>query len=99
MDFKVLITDSAIADLKTIVEFIAEDDQNAATRVGEKLINHALNLSTMPERFPLHDRTRGIRKMSAAPFLMFYTIDQTKSLVNILHFWHGARQSPRFSNA
>ena len=42
MDFKVLIADSAIADLKQIVEFVAEDNPEAAIRLGEKLLGHAL---------------------------------------------------------
>ena len=96
MDFKVLIAESAIADLKDIVEFIAEDDENAAIRVGEKLLEHAFRLVTMPERFPIHDRSRGIRRMSSPPFLIFYTCDEGTGLVNILHFWHGARRSPQF---
>ena len=41
MDFKVLIADSAIADLKQIVEFVAEDNPEAAIRLGEKLLGHA----------------------------------------------------------
>jgi len=30
LDFKVLITDSAVADLKEIVEFVAQNDSDAA---------------------------------------------------------------------
>jgi plasmid stabilization system protein ParE len=56
MDFKVLIADSATADLKQIVEFVAEDNPEAAIRLGEKLLGHALSLGTLPERFPFHDR-------------------------------------------
>ena len=96
MDFKLLIAESAIADLKQIVEFIADDNRTAAARVGEKLLEHALTLATMPERFPLHDRARDIHKMSAPPFLIFYNIDKAKGAVNILHFWHSARRSPQF---
>jgi plasmid stabilization system protein ParE len=66
MDFKVLIADSAIADLKQIVEF------------------------------PFHDRRRGIRKMPVSPFLIYYQCDEQTSVVNILHFWHGARRRPEF---
>jgi hypothetical protein len=44
MDFKVLIADSAIADLKEIVEFVAQDNADAATRLGEKLVERALKL-------------------------------------------------------
>ena len=52
MDFKVLIADSAIADLKEIVEFVAHDNLDAALRLDEKLLDRALGLTTMPERFP-----------------------------------------------
>src|SRR5881628_3328558 len=96
MDFKVLITDSAIADLKEIVEFVAEDNPEAATRLGKKLLARALTLATLPERFPFHDRQRGIRKMPVSPFLIYYKSDEETSVVNILHFWHGARRRPEF---
>ena len=39
MDFKVLIADSAIADLKDIVEFVAQHNPYAALRLGEKLVD------------------------------------------------------------
>ncbi|MGA7275820.1 MAG: type II toxin-antitoxin system RelE/ParE family toxin [Candidatus Udaeobacter sp.] len=58
MDFKVLIADSAIADLKEIVQFAAQHNPDAALRLGEKLV----------DRFPSHDRGRGIRKWSSGPF-------------------------------
>jgi plasmid stabilization system protein ParE len=96
MDFKVLIAESAISDLAQIVEFVAQDDADAATRLGNKLIAHALSLQTMPQRFPFHDQRRGIRKMPLPPFLIFYTCDETARAVNIIHFWHGARRAPEF---
>ena len=96
MDFKVLIAESAIADLKEIVEFVAQDNSEAARRLGNKLVAQAMSLATMPQRFPVHDQRRGIRKMPLPPFLIFYTCDESRSVVNILHFWHGARRSPRF---
>jgi plasmid stabilization system protein ParE len=96
MGFKVLIAESAIADLKEIVEFVTQDDSNAAIRLGNKLVAHALSLRTMPQRFPFHDQQRGIRKMPSPPFLVFYTCDEAGGVVNILHFWHGARRSPQF---
>ena len=96
MDYQVLITDHALAALREIVEFIAQDDPQAATRLGEKLIARALSLRTMPERHAWHDKARGIRKMPLAPYLVFYTCDKAGGAVNLLHFWHGARQSPAF---
>ena len=96
MDFKVLIADSAIADLKEIVEFVATGNPEAASRLGEKLLAHASTLSTFPERFPFHHKRRGIRKMPVSPFLIYYQCDEKTSVVNILHFWHGARRRPEF---
>ena len=40
MDFKVLIAENAIADLQEIVEFVAQDDSEAAARLGNKLVTH-----------------------------------------------------------
>ena len=97
MDCQVLITDSALDDLREIVEFIARDDPRVAARLGEKLVERALTLATLPERHAYHDARRGIRKMPLPPYLVFYTCDQAADVVNILHFWHGARRCPDFS--
>lgn len=96
MDFKVLITDTAIEDLKEIVEFVALDDPQAAARLGEKLISRALSLSDLPERHPFHDEDRGIRKMPVASYIVYYSCHSSPKMVYILHFWHGARQHPEF---
>jgi plasmid stabilization system protein ParE len=44
MDFQVLITDAAVADLEQIVAFVAEYDPAAARRLGAKLIAAGLSL-------------------------------------------------------
>jgi plasmid stabilization system protein ParE len=95
MDFKVLIADSAMRDLGEIVEFVAQDNAVAADRLGNKLLDCALSLAAMPQRFPFYDRARGIRKMPAPPFLIYYTADEPHRVVNVLHFWHSARREPQ----
>ncbi len=35
--------------------------------------------------------------MPLPPYLVFYTCDKRAGVVNILHFWHGARRLPEFS--
>ncbi len=32
--------------------------------------------------------------MAASPYLIFYSCDFEAKVVNILHFWHGARRLP-----
>lgn len=97
MDYEVLITDAALADLRAIVEFVAQDDPVAATRLGEKLIDRALSLRVLPKRHAFHNAVLGIRKKPLSPYLLFYTCDDRRAVVNILHFWHGAREWPEFS--
>jgi len=96
MAWQVLITDSALADLREIVEFIAQDDATAAERMGHRLIARALDLAAMPQRHPIHDISRNIRKFPVPPYLVFYHCDPGNRTVYILHFWHGARQWPLF---
>lgn len=96
MAWEVLITDSALADLREIVEFIAQDDAQAAERMGHRLVKRALQLATMPERHPHHDAGRAIRKFPVLPYLVFYHCDPETRTVHILHFWHGARRWPQF---
>ena len=95
MDFKVLIADSAIADLKQIVEFVAEDNSEAAIRLGKKLLGHALSLATFPNVFL---STTGDVESARCRYrlLIYYQCDEQTSVVNILHFWHGARRRPEF---
>jgi plasmid stabilization system protein ParE len=71
MDFKVLITETAVADLKEIVEFVAQDNPNAAISLGEKPVDRALALTSMPQRFSFHDRQRGISQNAVAAFFDF----------------------------
>ena len=63
MAWQVLITDNALADLREIVEFVVQDDAGAAERMGHRLVARALDLATMPERHPLHNVSRSIRKL------------------------------------
>ena len=97
MDYQILIADTALGDLREIVEFIAHDDEDAAQRFGQRLIDRASSLGSMPDRFPLHDPARGIRRMPLPPYLIFYVCDEEAKTVTIIHYWHGARRMPDFS--
>ena len=97
MAFKVLIADSALTDLKEIVEFVAHDDPVAAVRLGEKLVECALSLQTMPARFSFHDQQRGIRSPLLARRQTFAAVSwlrphsHTTSAVvpwNLLHYFY-----------
>lgn len=48
MDFRVEITDPAIADLAEIVSYIARDNPEAAAALGHNLLDAALSLQSAP---------------------------------------------------
>jgi len=48
MDFKVIWSDTAIEDLKEICDYIAEDDSQAAQRIGDGLLDHVRILASFP---------------------------------------------------
>jgi plasmid stabilization system protein ParE len=50
MDFQVFLSSQALSDLERIVAYIAFHNPVAAQRMGDKLLDAALSLHTMPER-------------------------------------------------
>ena len=93
MDFKVVITQAALNDLEEIVDYISHDDPRAAQRLATDLVNRAESLSEMPRRGKLLRARPGVRRLVRNPYLIVYRIDETARAVNILRFWHGARDS------
>jgi plasmid stabilization system protein ParE len=56
MDFKIIWTDSAIADLEEICGFIARDNSAAAEKTGRGILEHVKILETFPFIGPAHPR-------------------------------------------
>ena len=49
MDFKIFFSDEALNNLAAVADYIAQDDPEAASRVGQSLINHTKILENWPE--------------------------------------------------
>jgi plasmid stabilization system protein ParE len=94
MDYKVTFSTKALNELAEITKFIAQDNPESASELADKLVSLANGLSRFPSRHAKDSYRRGIRKMPAAPYLIYYAINENKRVVTILHFWHGARQHP-----
>lgn len=95
MDCKVLITDSAIADLTELVAYIAQDNPAAAERVGLAVVDRFLSLSRYPwlgHVIPGQDDERW-RELAAPPYRLLYFVDEAERLVYAARVWHGARGS------
>jgi plasmid stabilization system protein ParE len=48
VDYRLLFTQRALSDLSEIVEHIAQDDDEAASRFGEALLDHVDLLGRFP---------------------------------------------------
>ncbi len=94
MDFRVEIKDPAIADLSDLVSYVAEDNPDAASKLGNALLDSALSLSKTPFKGSPYARLAGMRKLTLRPYKIFYRVDETKRLVEVLRFWHSARHEP-----
>jgi len=94
MDYHVTFSQRALRELAAILKFIAEDNPDAAQELGDSLLEHAASLNRFPLRHPKDSHRSGVRKMPAPPYLVYYSVNESKRVVTILHFWHGARQHP-----
>ena len=94
MDFRVEIKEPAIADLAEIVSYIARDNPDAATALGNNLLDAALSLAETPSKGSPYQKLAGIRKLTLRPFKIFYRVNESRKLVEVLRFWHSARREP-----
>ena len=96
MDYQVIWMDEAIADLKSIVLRIAQDNPDAALRWGEKILQKPRLLSEQPRlghRFEKLGR-EDVRELNVPPYRIIYQILDSTRTVWILTVWHGARKEP-----
>ena len=96
MDYKIVWTDAAIADLRQICEYISEEDPIVAKQFTLALIGHAEQLESFPKRGKVDPRIGAgrIRELAYRGYRIFYTVYEDKKRVDILLVWHGARSEP-----
>lgn len=89
MDFKIFFSDEALNNLAAVVDYIAQDNPEAAGRVGRSLIKHTKILENWPEE------SGSLSALPITSTIAYYRIHADRGVVEILHFWHGARMEPR----
>ncbi len=98
MDFKVIWSGEAIADLNDICSYIAQHDPEAALRMGRGILRQVQILAQFPFIGPAYPRgAKGpLREIVFRSYRIFYDVSEESGKVNILHVWHGAREEPGF---
>ena len=96
MDYKIIFSDPAIDDLKSIVRYIAEDNQDAAAKFGGKLIESVRHLAEFPRfgRVVPEQNDENIREIILKPYRIFYRVKDGEEVVEVIRFWHAARGEP-----
>ena len=96
MDFKVIWSEEAIANLRDTCTFIARRDPQAALRMGRGILAHVQILASFPFIGPRYPRgARGtLREIVFRSYRIFYDVSEESNSVEILHVWHGARDEP-----
>ena len=97
MDFKVIWSPSARADLRDIVTYIAEDNPVVAESFGSALIEASKALARFEKKgrkvpeFGIEE----IRELIVSPYRMIYRLKEEDKTLEIIRLWHGARGRPK----
>ena len=91
MDCPVVYSEVALSDLHEITAYIADEDAEAAKRFGNRLVDLAESLRAFPERGRAVRGWQDVRVIVLSPYLIFYRFVPAEKRVEVLRFWHGAR--------
>jgi toxin ParE1/3/4 len=94
VEFKVILTPQALADLQEILAYIAQDNPVAAQKLHEELRREAFSLKTFPLRGARVKAYAGVRFLVCGNYLIVYWV-KDHQVVQILRFWHAARDIRR----
>lgn len=99
MGLPVILTPQSLADLRSIVCYIARDDSERARSFGNILIDKALSIGRMPHRgrvVPELDDP-AVREIIHGTYRIIYEVLDEPKAVFVLRFWHAARGEPEIS--
>ena len=88
---RVILAQSAIADLIAIGRYIKNDNPARAETFVQELEQKCMELGSMPEAFPIvpHRKNKKMRRRVHGNYLIFYRIGAEQ--VDVLHVLHGAQ--------
>lgn len=99
MDYEIVWTEPAVADLEAITAFIAQKSPLAAERIGQGILAHVEILRSFPSIGPIYPPgSRGPhRQITYKMYRIFYRVSEELKRVEILTVWHSAREEPELT--
>lgn len=100
MDYQVVLSPSARADLRDIVRYISFDAPDRALQFGRFLISHTRLLATASElgRIVPEFEDPFIREIIVRSYRVVYRLDHSRRLIEVIRFWHAARGTPEINS-
>lgn len=97
MDFEVVWTEPALADVEGIWRYIARDDPDAADHIRDGIFSQSELLGRHPYLGAAYNRDRSgrTRETSHHVYRIFYEVYDDRKRVEILHVRHGRRDEPK----
>jgi toxin ParE1/3/4 len=96
MAYRVVWSQTAVDDLRQIVEFIALDDAVAAANLADRVLNRIEQAAELPfsNRAVPEKSEETIREVILRPYRIVYQMDDQRDAIHILRIWHAARGVP-----
>ena len=93
---KVIWSDEAIADLATIVGYVAADNRTAAAKLGLEIFSRTRLLTDFPQigRVVPEENNTSVREIIVEPYRVIYELNRNGQTADILRVWHAARGRP-----
>jgi plasmid stabilization system protein ParE len=96
VDFQVLYTKPALADLEEVMRWSWQNHPGITERFADALLNHVDLLGDFPHLGTPVRGYPGVRRLQHSPFHVYYRVLEESRRVEILHLWHGSRKGPSF---
>jgi toxin ParE1/3/4 len=96
MACQIVWSQTAVEDLRQVVEFIALDDAAAAAGLAARILKRIEQAVELPfsNRSVPEKTDESIREIILRPYRIVYQIDKQRDAIHILRVWHAARGVP-----
>ena len=95
MDYTVVLSPKAVRDLETIVRYIALNNSEAASKIGQNLLNKTRELRQFPfkgQQVPEFS-SPDIRQIILKPYRIVYRVEEDKRRISVARFWHSSQEN------
>lgn len=96
MDFQLLFTEPALAELEEMLSWSWQNHAESTERFANALLNHVDLLKDFPYLGATVRGHPGVRRLQHSPLHVYYKVVLEARRVEVLHFWHRARRYPTF---